>query len=90
VVDPSWTPVGHMSLQDPMGLTGPGPNLPYVQPNTANPTVDAHVANYPVGADVLGVAGKISAYVQPGTTYPAIPASQLAGGAMGISNNHER
>jgi hypothetical protein len=58
---------------NPMGLNGPGPNLPYVQPDApVIRTVSPLVASYPVGWDVLGVSGKIPAYVQPGTTYAAV------------------
>jgi hypothetical protein len=68
-----------------MGLNGPAWAGNYIQPNTATPTVNPRVPNYATGADILGVnaAGAIPVYVQPGTTYPAIPASQLKGGPMG-------
>jgi hypothetical protein len=81
-----------MSLQNPLGLNGPGPNLPYVQPDAPGPprAVSPLVASYPRGADVLGVDQSIPKYGQPGTTYAALSAAQLAGGPMGISNNHER
>lgn len=58
---------------NPMGLNGPGQNLPYVQPDA--PVIRALsslVASYPMGNDVLGVIGKVPVYVQPGTIYPAV------------------
>jgi hypothetical protein len=76
---------------NPMDLNGPALNLPYVQPDAPGPprAVSALVASYPVGNDVLGVIGKITAYVQPGTTYPAVnPAWPL--GQLNNSGNPYR
>jgi hypothetical protein len=48
-------------------VLNPGPNAapPYQQPNTSAPTVNANVANFPTGHNVLGVA-QVDAFWQPG------------------------
>lgn len=55
-----------MGIFNPLNA-GPTQPSPYVQPNTANPTVNANVASYPVGANTLDLTWPIPAYVQPGT-----------------------
>ena len=58
-----------MSLNlNPLGLTGAPSN--YQQPDYRNPAANANVANFPVGANVLGVSWPVPAYVQPGTSNP--------------------
>jgi len=56
-----------MSLKNPMNISGPAPSGNVQQPDYRVPTVNAAVANYPVGADTL-LAQPIPAYVQPGST----------------------
>lgn len=74
-----------MSLQNPMNLTAVSPTN-YVQPNTAAPAVNANVASYPVGANVLNLTWPIPAYTQPVDPHPAPAAGQLAD-ALGDSIN---
>jgi hypothetical protein len=64
-----------MSLNlDPMGINGPGWSGNAQQANVSNPTVNANVADYSVGANALNISQPITAYVQPGTTYTVNPA----------------
>jgi hypothetical protein len=58
-----------------MGITGPGWAGNYQQSNTANPTCNANVATYPVGANVLNLTWPIATYVQPNP-----PLSEAVGG----------
>ena len=63
-----------MSLQNPMDLAGPNKTGNWVEPNTANPTVNANVASYAVGADPLKLGNAArEVYVQPGTGAPEVP-----------------
>jgi hypothetical protein len=56
---------------------GPNAAANVQQPDYRNPVVNANVANYAVGADILQ-AQPIPTYTQGGTTAKAIPDSQLA------------
>jgi hypothetical protein len=75
-----------VSLSNPMGISGPGWTSNYAQPNVANPSVNANVASYPVGANVLSLTWPIPVYTQPNNP-TNVTATQLDGGALGISNN---
>lgn len=70
---------------NPMGINGPAPAPNATQTDYRNPSVSAAVASYPVGSNMLLLTWPIPAYVQP-NILTSVPASQLNGGALGISN----
>jgi hypothetical protein len=50
---------------NPMGLNGPNKTPKYLQPDYRIPTVNANVASYPVGTNMLGLTLPVAAYTQP-------------------------
>jgi hypothetical protein len=77
-----------MPLLNPMGITSGVWQSNYQQPDYRNPTVNANVASYPVGANSQNLTWPIAVYSQPGTGNPPAPvAGQLTGGPLGVSNN---
>ena len=65
-----------MSLKNPMGISGPAWAGNATQPDYRVPTVNANVASYAQGADIL-LAQPISAYVQPNYATHPTPAWPL-------------
>jgi len=61
-----------MSLQNPMGLNGPGANANPQQADyrVPTPTESSLVASYAVGFDGITITRPIPAFVQPGTSAP--------------------
>lgn len=69
-----------MSLLNPMNIGAPG--APYQQPNSGNPAPQVGVANYPTGANSMGLTWPIPSYIQPDGLFPSQATLQLdpAGG----------
>ncbi len=58
---------------DPLNITGPTQPAPVQQPDNRVPSVNAAVANAPVGNDVMGLnyVTPPAKYVQPGINGPS-------------------
>ena len=50
---------------NPMNITGPTSPAPYVQADVRNPTVNANVASYSVGNNVLNISQPVTRYSEP-------------------------
>jgi hypothetical protein len=71
---------------NPQGINGPGWAGNAQQSDYRVPTVNANVASYPVGTNMLSVTYPVAAYTQPNIA-TNVPVAQLNGGPLGISNN---
>lgn len=69
-----------MSLLNPMGLNINGAWPGNYQQQNGNPSVNANIASYAVGSNVLGLSWPINVFVQPADPHPG-PAWANAGGA---------
>lgn len=62
---------------NPLGITGPTQASPVQQTDYRNPTVNANVASYAVGSNMLNLTWPIPAYTQPNIAprapHPAAP-----------------
>jgi hypothetical protein len=74
-----------MSLQNPMGITGPTSPAPYIQPDYRVPSSSMQPAAFPVGSNVLNIAEPVAAYSQPGVGAPPAPVAGQLTGVGGVS-----
>ena len=71
---------------NPQGINGPGWSGNAQQSDYRNPSVNANVASYAVGANMMVLTWPIPLYVQPNNP-TNVTKAQLSGGALGISSN---
>jgi hypothetical protein len=68
-----------MSLLNPMNVGAPG--APYQQPS-GNPTPNPYIANFPTGANVMGLSWPLPPYAQPDALFPSAATMQNNPGSI--------